>query len=217
MGGFFAWYISLDTHPPYALPQVDFVRELRDEYSGLSDMLLSYVYLDRVLEDFFDQLKTQDWYQETVIAITADHSYRQVINELVRIQAIDKPQSRLDYLKIPLLLVSPLNRHFEAARISDRVGSQLDLAPTFLDMLQPETPGKFLSYGKSLFRKNAEDFTWSDSMNIFFNLERQYQVNPLEGQLQPLDSEAEYGDKAMQDDSQAFRGFYQAVVHSLVD
>ena len=216
-GRFFVWYISLDTHPPYALPQVDFVSRLRDDYSGLSDMLLSYVYLDRVLENFFHSIQTQEWYQDTVIAITADHSYSQVISELVRLKSIEKPPSRLDYLRIPLLFVSPENTHFEALRISDRVGSQLDLAATILDMLQIENSGNFLSYGKSLFRKNAEDFTWSDSMNIFFNAHRRYLVNPMKGKLEVLDSQGEYSTELIYKDTHAFRGFYQAVIDSLVD
>jgi arylsulfatase A-like enzyme len=132
---FFFWAHFLDPHDQYiAHPGIDWGKTARDHYDG------EVTYTDRYLGKLLDFIATQSWAPRTVIVVTADHGEEfgehgmtrhgfEVWNTLVH---------------VPLMIVAPgaAPRHIDATR------SDVDLAPTILELFGVEAPPAF--EGKSL-------------------------------------------------------------------
>lgn len=70
---FFAGWLTLDTHEPFATPD----HWHSDGYANPKGSLLRSVeYADRSLRRFFETARTQPWYRNTIFIITGDHGTR---------------------------------------------------------------------------------------------------------------------------------------------
>lgn len=127
-----SWF-TLNTHNPFTIPASyrDAIRSPRGTMHGTVE------YIDRVLRDFFAAASREPWFDRTLFVITADHGHA------AGIPLYDNP-AQLN--RIPLLLYTPDGEI--AARRSDRVGGQIDIAPTVLDALH--YPKQWFSLGTSL-------------------------------------------------------------------
>ena len=92
-------------------------------------------YTDWAIGEFMTKMSKQEYFNDTVFIITADHA-------LAHFQ-IDDPYGKF---KIPLILYSP--KHI-AKRNSERYASQIDIIPSIIDILNLE--GKYSNIGKSIF------------------------------------------------------------------
>src|SRR5271157_3597386 len=66
-GPFFIWVHLFDPHDPYDPPEPYKTRYSKTPYDG------EIAYVDSVMGKFFRQLKTSGFYDDTVVALTADH------------------------------------------------------------------------------------------------------------------------------------------------
>lgn len=129
---------TLSSHHPYALPS----EELKDKYpSGKVPILRPIAFVDDVLKDFFKRASKEDWYENTLFIITADHGSG-ADNEKWK----NYPYSH----RVPIFFYTP-NGVIPAQRIEKTV-SHIDIAPTILAMMDYDMP--FFGYGASMFDEN---------------------------------------------------------------
>jgi len=122
---------TINTHPPFPIP-----KGFPEAYSP-KDMTNKYYnslrYSDHALEIFFNLAKTRPYFKDTIFVFVSDH-------------AAHATKSIFDQHHIPMLVYSP---DYIQPGINPVVGSQLDLLPTILGLLQLKTPHS--SWGRNLF------------------------------------------------------------------
>lgn len=144
---FFSTLFTLSSHDPFLIP-----KELREQFNtglpfgdGYYDALM---YSDWALGQFFEKVKHEDWFENTVFILVADHT----INASDRspekgFTMLNRFMNRLDIYHIPTLLYSP---GFIIPGINEKVIQQLDLFNTILDFANYK--GAFFSFGESVLR-----------------------------------------------------------------
>jgi len=123
-------------HHPFPVPE---------PYKTLLDSIKDPVrksmkYTDLALQAFFDKIKNEDWYKNSIIAISADHTSggfgyldNNSVNEFV----------------IPISFIAPGDTAFN--KMQDQSISQIDMYPTVLDYLGYNKP--FVALGNSALSK----------------------------------------------------------------
>jgi phosphoglycerol transferase MdoB-like AlkP superfamily enzyme len=114
---FFALLLTTSNHSPYEFPAGTI--ELYEQPSATEHNAMKYA--DHALGRFFRKAKTADYFANTIFVVVADHNTRTYGNELVPV----------DKFRIPGLFIGP---DVPVERYDD-VASQIDLAPTILDLL----------------------------------------------------------------------------------
>ena len=131
---FIAFVNASSDHTPFPRMQEPFTKYKHGQESegGYLNMLH---YTDWAIGEFMSKMSKQQYFNDTVFIITADHA-------LAHFQA-DDPYGKF---KIPLILYSP--KHIPKGN-SERFASQIDIIPSMIDILNLE--GKFSNIGKSIF------------------------------------------------------------------
>lgn len=145
---FFSVLLTQSSHEPFDVPH-------KSEFAGESEtelFLNSIHYTDSCLGAFFEKVKHEDWYENTLFVLVADHGARNPGNNKVF-----EPQR----FHIPMLWLGKAI-HTEPAKV-DKYGSQFDLATTLLNQLGYEH-NEFI-FGKDLLSEN----TPSHSFYVFNN------------------------------------------------
>lgn len=99
-------------------------------------------YTDYAIGQLLEQSKKQPWFDDTLFVIVADHCAG----------SAGKTALPVDRYEIPLIMYAP--KHLAAAQI-DTLSSQIDLAPTILDMLGVDYTSRF--FGKSILSMKPSD------------------------------------------------------------
>jgi phosphoglycerol transferase MdoB-like AlkP superfamily enzyme len=128
----FATFFSLSSHHPYDVPFV--YNDLKGEDASFEK---SVRYTDLSLQQFFEYIKNEPWFDETIFIITADHS--------------GKNRHRRYYLSqgmfhVPILIYSP--KYFTAEKRHHLV-NHTDIYATILQMVGINQT--FLSFSPTLF------------------------------------------------------------------
>jgi arylsulfatase A-like enzyme len=137
-----AYYFSLNPHTPFELPDPKY-RRFGPEVPH-AEMLNAMAYTDAQLGRFFENARQSGYWQDTVFMVTADHNMG---------------KWEMNYRErqwIPLLVLVPGDPTFPRGRIDATLGSQLDIAPTALDLLGLSAAQAF--GGQSLLRPAAHRF-----------------------------------------------------------
>ncbi|PLX18502.1 MAG: sulfatase [Candidatus Muiribacterium halophilum] len=130
---FYFHVMTTSNHRPYTYPEGKV-----DIPSGTGrDGAVKYT--DYAIGQLIKKASEKDWMKDTVFIITADHCA----------SSAGKTRLNTEKYHIPLLFYSPGNLN---PAIIDKVCSQVDLAPTILDLLGIEYKAKF--YGQSIFSKD---------------------------------------------------------------
>lgn len=111
---FFYTWLTLSSHEPFETPDAPVIKgdDMEDLY------LNSLHYSDKVVTSFISQCRQQSWWNNTIIAIVADHGH-----------PLPQADSKTKNFRIPLLLIGGLIRQPE---VVDKIASQTDLAATLL-------------------------------------------------------------------------------------
>lgn len=119
-GPFFIWVHLFDPHDPYDAPEPYKSRYAKTPYDG------EIAYVDSVMGKFFQQLKASGVYDETVVALTADHG------ESLGAHGEDTHGIFVydETIHVPLVIKLP-HRAAAGKRIEDRV-ELADIVPTVL-------------------------------------------------------------------------------------
>lgn len=141
---FFKIALTLSSHEPY---------EIKGEYkfgkNGESNKYRSaHFYTDKVIGEFIDFAKKQDWYKNTLIVIMSDHGHSS--------PTPDNPYFGTKKFHIPMLwLGGALSK--KGIKI-DNISSQVDFSYTLLNLLKADT-SKF-NFGKHIFNNSEEQYAY---------------------------------------------------------
>ena len=138
---FFSTVFTLNTHNPFVLPE-----KYKNRFNQSKEPLLNCIsYLDYSLSRFFDSVKNQPWFANTLFVITADHT-APAINE--------EPVSSIDDYRIPIVFYK-YGSTLKGA--SGSIANQIDILPSILSLLDFNHP--YYSIGTSLFEPAAKRFS----------------------------------------------------------
>ena len=178
----FITILSTTNHLPWIIPN-NYRNKIPEHKTHKKDFNLAkktIQYVDNSLEQFFDSAKKQDWFNNTIFIITADHGlniYKEHIND---------PRNG----RIPFIIY---NRNLMPKQI-DKVVSQIDILPTLLDLMgKSDYFNNHTLFGCSGFRgENGFAFRSSDSniqwiedgyvysYNIGIDFEEFYTINDFQ-------------------------------------
>ena len=137
---FFKTMLSLSSHEPFDVPSG--VPEKKDEESLF---LNSCTYTDNCLGQFIKQAQQKDWWDKTLIIITADHGHR---------SPGKSPNHVPERFKIPMLWLGGV---VDSVRQIHKIGNQTDLANTLLSQLSLSS-SEFI-FSKNLLSENVTPFS----------------------------------------------------------
>jgi phosphoglycerol transferase MdoB-like AlkP superfamily enzyme len=150
---FFSTVFTLSSHDPFKVPQ-KYEKTLPE---GPHPIFKTFSYSDSSLRAFFDKIKTEPWFNNTLFIISADHTGS--------MPSIPEFSNGLGKFRIPIFFYAP---GLNIAKKSEKVFQQLDILPTVLHILQYNKP--FVSFGKDLLDENSKDF----AINKFENYQYIY-------------------------------------------
>jgi phosphoglycerol transferase MdoB-like AlkP superfamily enzyme len=152
---FYGFFFSLTSHHPYNVP-----KDFEKKYPNVDDLHRSVLYADDALRQFFETAKKQPWFARTLFVISADH--------VGAGSFVPEYQTKVGRYNIPILF-------YKSNEINPQtlptVVQQQDILPSVLDFLNYRKP--FLSFGRSIFRKNKSlnIQTSSPHINYSFHFE----------------------------------------------
>jgi len=166
---FFSTLFTISTHFPYTLP--DTLRH-RFTIAGQGPEQNSVSYLDYSLRLFFDAVKNQPWYNNTVFVFTADHNIYWHVGQKASLYKI---------FRIPVFFYLPgQSKHIS---ISKPV-QQMDIIPSVLDMLHYQQP--FMSFGQSMLDTLAAGHAIAHYNDIYQLIDSSYVFGYNEKTEQPV-------------------------------
>ncbi len=149
---FLASLFTLSSHHPYFIPDhmLDKVKQ------GPQPICASIHYADLALQAFFDKAKEQNWYDNTIFVLLADHTPA---------SSTSFYSQRTQMYRIPMAIYDPTGT-LKAQRFKG-VTQQMDLMPTMLDLLNIKE--EFYCFGNSIYSDSPrEAITYiSGSYNYF--------------------------------------------------
>jgi arylsulfatase A-like enzyme len=161
---FFLTYVPAAPHYPYEKVPERFHKFKPADMGDYSPLYFNeLLYMDWVLASIVDQLKESGLLEKTVIIITNDHG------EMLGDQGGPIGHGFMlspELVNTPLIVMDPRKPGF---RINQRIGSQVDLLPTMLDLLGIPIPSDQLYEGQSLARAGdgGRNLIYLNSMQHF--------------------------------------------------
>lgn len=152
---FFSTLFTLSSHHPYYIPD-----HMKDKVKkGPQPICASINYGDYALKRFFEEAKKQDWYNNTLFIILADHtpaSNTKLYNQ------------RTHLYRIPIVFYHPSGKL--KAEKSNQVFQQMDIMPTILDLINVETD--YYAFGNSFYSDSKrEALTYLEGTYYYFENE----------------------------------------------
>lgn len=139
---FFKIALTLTSHEPYEFPnEYKFGKDTEE-----NKLRSAHAYTDKVIGNFINFAKQQDWYQNTLIIILADHGHRSPKHK----GAFNSPKK----FKIPMLwLGGALNK--TGLKI-DAISSQVDLSYSLLELLNGDNTE--FTFSKNIFNTSNKQY-----------------------------------------------------------
>ncbi len=132
---FFATMITVSNHKPYLYPEGKIPFDPKKQ-----ERLRAVRYADFAIGDFVRKARNHDFFDSTIFVFLGDHGAR----------VYGWQQIPMDSYEIPILFYCPAL--IPAGQRVETLGSQMDLAPTLLDVLNFSYSSKF--FGRSLLESH---------------------------------------------------------------
>lgn len=142
---FLSVLFSLSSHDPYPIPE----HHAGKFPEGELEIMQSIAYTDYALKKMFEKASQEEWYENTLFVICADHT---------SLPFHESYKNAIGRVSIPILFFHPGDSSLRGQHL--RVASQLDISPSILDYLAYE--GEYNAYGSSIF---SNDYAFSVSYN----------------------------------------------------
>lgn len=146
---YFAEIMTLSNHYPFASYPTDSQAPAAHGSEMYQKYCRGIYYTDAAVGDFFNKVRANRAFDNTVFIITGDHGVW-VFPEDPRFDGMVLRQEA--FFRSPLVFWSP--DHLKPQRVNV-LGSQIDITPTLLDLLNIRLPNAFI--GSSLFRNDIPD------------------------------------------------------------
>ena len=155
---YYSKYITLTNHFPFELDDED---KLIKEWDSGSRTLNRYFptvrYMDESIKMFFDSLKREGLYKDTVFILYGDHygiseNHNRSMAKYIGTDVDDFEHVQLQ--RVPLIIHVPGMK----GKVMDDVFGQVDLKPTILNLLGIDTRGH-LMLGEDVFNENRRGLT----------------------------------------------------------
>ncbi|MBX2932159.1 MAG: sulfatase-like hydrolase/transferase [Chitinophagaceae bacterium] len=154
---FFSTVFTLNTHHPFLIP-----KKYIQKFNKHTEPFLNCVeYADYALAQFFDTIKKQSWFKNTLFVITADHTAPAIGNETL---------STMDNYRIPIVFYKPENKDLKGT--VSTIANQIDILPSVLSFLHYPYP--YYSLGKNLLAANNDGFSINYNGNIYQYIDSAY-------------------------------------------
>jgi arylsulfatase A-like enzyme len=174
---FFLVAVTVANHHPFQ-PQTTFDSPYAGAHDTYRRFLNTMAYQDAVLGDFMRAAQTRDWYDETYFIVTSDTGQvmgeRGVFNDLGGLPPFEPS------MWIPLLIMGPGIEAGHSSSLARQVASQVDIAPTVLDLLGIRRPHAFA--GRSLL----VELPYDDSVALMSNPYRDIWLAVRRGDLKTI-------------------------------
>jgi len=146
----FSYAITLSSHVPFATTSEtrDLGLKSSDYPNQVGDYLETTNYTDRMLGKFFDKLKTEGLYDDSLIVIYGDHV--PVLSKFTAGTTSYDPES-VQGKEVPLIIKLPNENE---GKVYENRGTHLDIMPTVLDLAGIKTND--LMFGQSLFASGGK-------------------------------------------------------------
>jgi phosphoglycerol transferase MdoB-like AlkP superfamily enzyme len=179
---FATYYITVSGHAPYnfgggnstALRYQELVKDL--PYStSIKAYLASQIELDRALEQLINKLEKANVLDDTVIAVVGDHyPYTIDINEINSISSY----KRDEIVEVNRSNFIIWNNKMKKAVQVDKVGSQIDVLPTLLNLFDIEYDSRLI-IGNDILSNNEgiaifSDRSWVSDFGTYFAAEGKF-------------------------------------------
>ena len=139
---FMSALFTLSSHHPYQIPE-----KYKGKFpQGKLKIQQAIAYTDHSLKQFFDLARTQDWYQNTIFVITADHTSE---------GAEANYQNSLGQFSIPIAFFVPADSLL-SSRSHKALVQQTDIYPSLMHYLGMED--SFVAFGNSIFEDSSTPF-----------------------------------------------------------
>ncbi|GAE35663.1 LTA synthase family protein [Halalkalibacter akibai] len=157
---FYSKFITLTNHFPFELEEED---HLISEFDSNSRTLNRYFptvrYMDYALEHFFERLKEEGIYEESIFIIYGDHYGISENHKRAMSLFLEKDEitdlDQLQLQRVPMLVHIPGHKQNE---IKHNVSGQIDIKPTIMHLLGLNTKND-VQFGSDLFSPEREEFT----------------------------------------------------------
>ncbi|WP_027955401.1 LTA synthase family protein [Halobacillus kuroshimensis] len=155
---FYSKFITLTHHFPFELPEE---KAHIDKYDSNSNTLNAYFqtakYTDEALEQFFQQLKDADLYEDSIIVMMGDHYgisdfHNKAMSQFLGEEVDPFVQTQLQ--RVPFMIHIP---GYENGGVEDKVVGQIDVKPTLLHLLGVDSGGD-MTFGDNMFSEKKKDF-----------------------------------------------------------
>ena len=163
---FFSSILSCSSHHPYKIP-----KEFNNKFKkGKHPMHECVQYTDHSLKLFFNKIKHEPWFKNTLFVITADHT---------NISFEKKYRSPIGIFRVPIIFYDPSNINFNQK--SEKIIQQIDIMPSILSYLDYNKP--FLSLGNNIFNsENGFAINYNNGFQMIID-ERVVIYNELEEEI----------------------------------
>ncbi len=151
---FLAGIFTLSSHQPYSIPSA-----FKDKFpKGTLEIHESIGYVDFALKEFFEKIKNESWFKNTLFIITADHAQKLETKKFRNI---------LGSYRVPLLFYHP---GYNWGKFNpNKVSQHSDIPFSVLDFLGIQKP--LNGMGKSVFSEgNGQAFNYVDG-NFYYRIE----------------------------------------------
>lgn len=178
-GNFMTYYISVSGHSPYNSSS-NIARKYLDQINGdystaVKYYLASQIELDRMLEQLITNLEEAGELEDTVIALVGDH-YPYTLTT-------DEMNEMSDYEKDGVVEVNKSNfiiwnSEIEEPIIIDKLGSQIDVLPTLLNLFGIEYDSRLI-VGKDILSDTGcvaifSNYSWVSDYGTYFANKRKF-------------------------------------------
>ena len=151
----FILFFTTTNHPPYELPpsfdspSLEMSDSLKTIIRGNEALALkrfaAYQYTSCCLNQFLNDIYTNEKLMNTVTAVTADHNFQGIRNY--------SSKNILHRFRIPFFILAP-ESIISQPKVIPTIGSHVDISPTLINLTLSDA--KYLSFGRDLFNSNLE-------------------------------------------------------------
>jgi len=150
---FFSILFTLSSHSPYDQPEKIIPLQWKTKEINY---LNSVKYTDYCLGVYFEEVKKQPWYDNTLFIIVSDHSHPSHLN---------RDYYSKEYQHIPMLWVGNVLKDEYIGKKCGIVSSHIDIAPTLLNQLGYKKEA--FKWGKDIFNPYCQHFAYFEINNGF--------------------------------------------------